>query len=203
MKKICKKCKKEKDILDFSTEFLCTKCETKRLWNKEYARKKREVLKNSLKVFDGNIICSTCKKEKHCSQFSKSLYSIKGYKYQCKKCDSISNKKTYFKDNWGISIEELNAMKLKQENKCACCEKESELVIDHNHKTGIFRDLVCNKCNTIIGLLDEDKEMIKKILNYIQKHDNNINPSKIKCLKPWRTSYKGKDKNKSMFLPKK
>lgn len=62
-----------------------------------------------------------------------------------------------------------------QNCKCALCEKELELFqgreggfIDHCHATGKVRGILCNRCNTVVGGL-ENKSIgdIDKILSYI------------------------------------
>lgn len=63
---------------------------------------------------------------------------------------------------------------LEQEGFCAICRvPEEELhrvfVIDHCHKTGIVRGLLCQTCNTGIGLLKDDPEFIRRAATYIEK----------------------------------
>ena len=42
--------------------------------------------------------------------------------------------------------------------------------IDHNHKTGEVRSLLCSKCNTAIGLLQEDITIAESIVKYLKKY---------------------------------
>lgn len=75
--------------------------------------------------------------------------------------------------------------KLKDQNfKCAICEKEEttfdsranvkrRLSVDHCHKSGKIRDLLCWRCNGTLGKIDEDLDLLKKIENYIIKHKEN------------------------------
>lgn len=43
-----------------------------------------------------------------------------------------------------------------QSGKCYICRVEKATQTDHNHITGKFRGLLCNKCNLAIGLLNAD-----------------------------------------------
>jgi len=45
-----------------------------------------------------------------------------------------------------------------------------DLHIDHCHKTGSFRGLLCITCNTGIGNLKDDPELISRALNYLKRH---------------------------------
>lgn len=65
-------------------------------------------------------------------------------------------------------------LSLIQNGSCAICgKKETEskkLVVDHNHKTGKVRGLLCHSCNTALGLVKEDIEILKKMIKYIEEN---------------------------------
>lgn len=42
------------------------------------------------------------------------------------------------------------------------------LMPDHNHKTGIFRALLCNKCNMGIGLLEDSPIIVRKLASLLE-----------------------------------
>lgn len=71
-----------------------------------------------------------------------------------------------------MSIEEYE-QKLKDQNgKCAICKQESEhrLNIDHSHETGKIRDLLCRNCNYALGHAKDDINILKEMINYLDKH---------------------------------
>lgn len=75
---------------------------------------------------------------------------------------------------YGITEEQYEDMVLHQLGVCAICEKEQKdnsrrLDIDHCHKTGKVRGLLCSKCNTALGLLNEELELFNKAVNYLRK----------------------------------
>ncbi len=47
------------------------------------------------------------------------------------------------------------------------------LVIDHCHSTGAIRGLLCSNCNTAIGLLSDNPEIIRKAADYLEKERSN------------------------------
>jgi hypothetical protein len=63
---------------------------------------------------------------------------------------------------------------------CAICGFEEEvksargrlrrLVIDHDHATGIVRDLLCSRCNAALGLFRDDVEVLLAAAQYLVKH---------------------------------
>jgi hypothetical protein len=43
------------------------------------------------------------------------------------------------------------------------------LHFDHDHETGAFRGWICGKCNTALGLADDDPEILLKLIEYLKR----------------------------------
>src|SRR6266496_1007088 len=122
-------------------------------------------------------------------------YSGGGVGHYCKKCNNIRRKeyadrrrdsdpvkfseqirKRILKYNYGLSIDKYEEMLKMQNGVCLICKKVSpgdrRLSVDHNHKTGEVRSLLCNNCNAIVGLCDENPDLLMKIVNYLIKFSN-------------------------------
>lgn len=58
-----------------------------------------------------------------------------------------------------------------QGGKCALCEEqcltERELAIDHCHKTGKIRGLLCNRCNMALGAFQDNPLLLEKAIYYL------------------------------------
>lgn len=97
-----------------------------------------------------------------------------------KKQYQLDNKEKTHRDHrkysckqFGITVEDYNEMFEKQEGKCAICGKhqtelKKALAIDHSHKTGKVRGLLCGNCNIGIGNLQDDPYVITRALEYLQ-----------------------------------
>ena len=70
---------------------------------------------------------------------------------------------------YGLSLEEYNSRAEQQDNRCACCGTYAKLVVDHCHTKGNVRDLLCNRCNTVVGACEEDVSIVENIKDYILK----------------------------------
>lgn len=75
---------------------------------------------------------------------------------------------------YGITLEQYNEKLLNQNNVCAICQSppgKKRLAVDHNHTTGAVRDLLCIKCNTGLGLVNDNIELLKKLIEYLKRHN--------------------------------
>ncbi|MGH7240815.1 MAG: endonuclease VII domain-containing protein [Candidatus Saccharimonadales bacterium] len=78
---------------------------------------------------------------------------------------------------YGITLSQYNQMFEAQKGQCAICETHQSklkhrLSVDHNHKTGTIRSLLCENCNHALGLVRESSEIAIKLSLYIQQHNN-------------------------------
>jgi hypothetical protein len=74
------------------------------------------------------------------------------------------------KSKYGISVEEYDKMFKEQDGKCYLCNNAHErrpLNVDHDHKTGEVRKLLCDKCNMALGLVDDNSELLQRMANYV------------------------------------
>lgn len=110
--------------------------------------------------------------------------AYKAYRKKYKKTDAFkawrkteagkrSNRNSHLKKRYGITIDDYEQMLKDQNNKCAICGNghtkgtRGKLYIDHCHKTNKVRGLLCQKCNSAIGLLGDNKTLLKKALKYL------------------------------------
>jgi hypothetical protein len=72
---------------------------------------------------------------------------------------SEKRRENLLKVNYSLSLAEYNSILLKQNGVCKICgiaPNEKRLYVDHDHKTGKIRGLLCTKCNFGIGLFADD-----------------------------------------------
>jgi len=72
---------------------------------------------------------------------------------------------------YGITVEEYAKMFSQQNGLCALCGKEDHrrLSIDHCHKTGIIRGLLCKRCNIALGYFDDDPMTVERAFRYLTR----------------------------------
>jgi hypothetical protein len=83
-----------------------------------------------------------------------------------------SRESNRLKQKYGITLVEYDQMVQEQDGKCARCEKPAvemkiRLSVDHCHKTGVVRKLLCAPCNTYLGKLETHREQLARDLLYL------------------------------------
>lgn len=71
----------------------------------------------------------------------------------------------------GMSIDEFDALYIKQEKRCAICEKTLEergACIDHCHSTGKVRGLLCANCNAGLGFFQDSQASLLSAVEYLR-----------------------------------
>ena len=67
----------------------------------------------------------------------------------------------------------MEQMFISQNGRCAICLKDFEntknMHVDHNHATGQVRQLLCNKCNSAIGYLNENVSVLARAIDYLNR----------------------------------
>lgn len=76
---------------------------------------------------------------------------------------------------FGITLDDYNRMLIQQNGLCAIClnpPKRFNLAVDHDHKTGLVRGLLCYRCNYGLGWLGDNWEKIQRVYKYFEAHYN-------------------------------
>ena len=117
--------------------------------------------------------CSICKQELSLSLFHKRTYKTGniGYQSKCKKC-STDVKKTYYKTHEyarrRFKLTEDQYDDLMKNEKCQICNVELiKKCIDHCHTTNKIRGVLCNNCNTALGLVGDNIATIESMIKYL------------------------------------
>lgn len=141
-------------------------------------------------------ICARCKQKKSINDFDKNKRASDGLTHNCKKCvllfsqspnsrarqkrnrekNKEKSKIYLLKRKFNIRIEDyLNLLEL-QGGVCMLCAKLNTngkmLAVDHNHKTGKIRGLLCSKCNVGLGQFNDDINVLTRAIQYLSSRDN-------------------------------
>ena len=109
--------------------------------------------------------------------------------YTCKDCTKARLKiaesqsperkrELHLRRKYDISLEEYDQMVELQGDKCALCpatkpggkHNNANWCVDHDHVTGKVRELLCNDCNMVLGIIKDSPEHLGRMITYILKH---------------------------------
>ena len=138
--------------------------------------------------------CSKCKRALPATTefFYKNRKLKHGLDSWCKACkkkyDKIHHKLKYF----NMSIKDFEKLLEEQNQRCAICGRDfNELFrkynnkttvrtprIDHDHKTGKIRGILCNRCNMLLGRCVDNSYILIKAVNYLKENEKKQNYKK-------------------------
>lgn len=136
-------------------------------------------------------LCNNCGESKAAEEFVVRKTGRVGHLVaHCKTCNSAKQKERKKRDptiydrierpsklkrQYGLSVEDYDALLSGQNGKCAICHSEdtgkrtTNFQVDHCHKTGAVRGLLCPKCNMAIGLFSDSPELLQRAVRYLNK----------------------------------
>lgn len=118
--------------------------------------------------------CGRCKQEKPLSEFNQAKGTT--LSYRCKACTALA----LIRCRYGISDDDFHALRMEQNGRCAICDcdlglseatvsRRQTVAVDHCHKTGAVRGLLCNCCNAGLGSLGDSIDRLQRAIQYLEK----------------------------------
>jgi hypothetical protein len=135
--------------------------------------------------------CTKCGETKSLFSFHKRPETKDGRRKDCKLCFAKAsakrwanleekerqrrNKKIRLKYNYNLSPEEYDKLVEDQDGKCYICGNEANyngkpLYVDHCHDSGKVRKLLCQHCNSGLGMFRDNPELLIKAADYLKEH---------------------------------
>jgi len=83
-------------------------------------------------------------------------------------------------ENYKITLVEYEILYKKQKGLCKICKEKTTgrgavkntLAVDHDHKTGKIRGLLCIHCNTGLGLFRDNQSLLNEAINYLKENED-------------------------------
>lgn len=113
--------------------------------------------------------CGGCGDLREAACYQRRALSVDGFQNRCKKCTAMVAKE----NRYGMARGQYNAMVKAQEGKCAICGWQSSpkdpLHVDHDHKTGRVRGMLCSRCNMALGSVEDDTSLLGSMIEYLKR----------------------------------
>ncbi|MEV6049978.1 endonuclease VII domain-containing protein [Streptomyces sp. NPDC052107] len=119
----------------------------------------------SVAVPPGHKYCRTCGEIKPHSEWTRnSSASV----VLATLCEAIKGRQHHLKRDCGLTEAERDALIASQRGLCAICPAAPPAHVDHCHKTGRVRGVLCFNCNSAIGKLRDDPDVGRRAVAYLE-----------------------------------
>ena len=133
----------------------------------------------------GKKIGDNCKDCKQILTLDNCVFKGTHLQVRCKTCFNAhgnsqpSRSKEARHEQWldwkfGLSKLEYDTKLINQFGGCAICKQPCEtrtnLAVDHDHSTNAVRDLLCHRCNTVLGMVNDDELLLMDMMDYLKRH---------------------------------
>ena len=187
--RMCRDCGAIKPLADFHVSpkrkdgrgSYCKPCFNERS-KKSYAKRVLErdgrQVREPLPVPDGHRHCPDCDAIKPLEDFPRSKAGRGGFGSYCKPCHNDLGKASlarcsgsreyYLRRRYGIGQAEFDAMLWQQGGVCAICRTPGPQHVDHDHRTGEVRGILCFNCNGGLGQFRDDPGYLAGAITYLK-----------------------------------
>lgn len=93
----------------------------------------------------------------------------------------------WYRYRYGLTVEQVDAMIEEQGGLCAIClspetkmdprtKQARRLSVDHDHRTGLPRRMLCQRCNWLLSRADDDVELLQRAIAYLDTFTSRETP---------------------------
>jgi hypothetical protein len=179
IEKACRDCGVEKPVDQFHRDpkardgrhGYCIECFRRRGRERYYRRKAGDLThlgRTRPLVSDGFRICPDCGKRKPASEFATKKNAADGLHTYCRPCN---NARSYASDRrlhgstrgralrrrYRMTEQDVASRIAEQDGLCAICRERPAMHVDHDHRAGWVRGVLCFTCNVGLGTFDDDE----------------------------------------------
>jgi hypothetical protein len=124
--------------------------------------------------------CRDCEQIKPLEQFVLSKKSPSGRGTYCKPCQNARSDETrqrlhggsreyHLRRRYGIGTKVFERMLAEQDGKCLICERPEPEHVDHDHRTGNVRGVLCFNCSQGFGNFRDDVRSLFRAVDYLMR----------------------------------
>lgn len=125
--------------------------------------------------------CAGCGENKSAEEFPRDSSSKSGRASRCKPCHNKRNREYverqqrgrhyHLKQRYGLSADEVEERASRQSGLCTICRSNPAEQVDHDHRSGRPRGILCLDCNAGLGAFRDDVRLIYEAVDYLHPVD--------------------------------
>lgn len=121
---------------------------------------------------EGTKWCPSCEEYQPAANFPARKHRKDGLAAYCRPCQSNYYHGRRLETVFDLTADQYAELLRVQDGRCAICERrprKRRLAVDHDHKTGAIRGLLCTNCNhKILGAAHEDPAILRRAAWYLE-----------------------------------
>jgi len=153
-------------------QFYCRRCLSARsaaAYRRLRARNGKTV-REPREVPAGQKFCPACQLVKPHAEWHRNSSARDGFTSYCKACRKAQGRVGHLKRAFGLSPAELAQLIEAQDGRCAICRSRPPQHIDHDHRKGDVRGVLCGPCNMGLGQFRDDPSLLHAAARYLHRH---------------------------------
>jgi hypothetical protein len=119
-------------------------------------------------VPDGHKWCPGCETIKPHSEWHRNKRTHDGLVNHCKTCRKAEGRAHNLKSKYGLTVDQLEQMLAGQVGVCPICLSAKPQHVDHDHKTGKVRGVLCFACNAALGQFKDRPDAMRRAAAYVE-----------------------------------
>lgn len=134
---------------------------------------KKDRVKRLIRSVPVSKVCGKCGERKPAADFYSARTCTDGLRNDCKRCQAKGFADWNRKRLYGLEAHQYARMVAEQGGHCGLCGGDpvgKGLAVDHDHRTGAVRALLCSHCNAGLGGFRDDPELLKLAISYLERH---------------------------------
>ena len=132
--------------------------------------------------------CPDCEQVKPLAEFPRNRSARSGFGGYCKPCHNHRGREAkirlfggtrdyHLRRRYGITAADVDAMIDAQGGVCAACREDLPVHVDHDHRTGRVRGVLCFLCNQALGNVRDDIGRLSRLIDYLTRdREQAMNP---------------------------
>lgn len=187
--KVCKDCGVQKPLSEFPRNRsrrdgyggYCKGCYSKRyrIHREKKAREAGRTIRETRVTAPGTKYCPRCDQTLPIESFGKNRSTRDGLTGYCKACHNTAGRQSkernggareyHLRRRYGIGQADVDAMLVAQGGLCAACRQDTPDHVDHDHRTGRVRGMLCFLCNQALGNVRDDVNRLQGLIDYLHR----------------------------------
>ncbi|WP_344535051.1 endonuclease VII domain-containing protein [Streptomyces albiaxialis] len=127
-----------------------------------------KTVREKVDVPAGHKLCRRCEEIKPHSEWHRNSSASDGLATSCKACRATAGRAGHLKRQYGMTVDERQALVDGQFGICPICLRPDPEHVDHDHRTGRVRGALCFNCNAAIGHLRDDPALMRRAIGYVE-----------------------------------